>query len=501
MRHFFALAVVSTAVAADFATEIKPLLEKRCLGCHGAKLAMHGLRLDSRDAALKGGDSGAPSIVPGRAAESILIRYVSGRDKEIVMPPKGPRLSETEVALLSRWIDEGAPFGAQSAPVAETKPRSEHWSFQPVAKITPPKPKNAAWVRNPIDAFVLAKLEEKGWQPAAAAQPVQLLRRIHLDLTGLPPTLAEQDVFSRNPDVEALVNRLLERPTYGERWGRHWLDLVRYAESNGYERDGAKPEAWRYRDYVIGAFNKDTPFDRFIAEQLAGDEVDNPTAETLVALGYNRLGPWDDEPADFAEDRFDQLDDIVSTTSQVFLGLTLGCARCHNHKFDPLTAQDYYSMVAVFNGLKRPQKGRTELTLPVGASPVLAEVAAAEKSIAEEAVLAAAEFRLTGAVSDLPRRRGLAQRANQSRPPRIFPARTFARCSEDASADSRQGLSARTRSASRRACRARARAARISPVKRAHFSPPSHPRALARLARQSAHRARDRESRVAVPLR
>src|SRR6185295_9557464 len=186
-------------------------------------------------------------------------------------------------------------------------------------------------------------------------------------LNGLPPTLAEQEAFLKDPSrFEQLVDELLARPAYGERWGRHWLDLVRYAETNGYERDATKPNAWRYRDYVIRAFNNDKPYDRFILEQLAGDELSDRSNEALMATAYYRLGPWDDEPADPKEDRFDQLEDMVSTTSQVFLGLTLGCARRHNHKFEPLTSRDYYSMVAVFNGLQRPTQGRTELDRPAG---------------------------------------------------------------------------------------------------------------------------------------
>ncbi len=248
-----------------------------------------------------------------------------------------------------------------------------HWSFQPIKPPLVPQVKNTAWPRNPIDRFVVAKLEEQGWSPSPAAEPRALMRRLFLDLTGLPPTPEEQqrflDEFAKSPDaVERLVDDLLARPTYGERWARHWLDLVRYAESNGYERDAAKPFAWRYRDYVIRAFNSDKSFDRFLLEQLAGDELPEGEIrpETLVATGYYRLGPWDDEPADPKQDRYDQLDDLVNTTSEVFLGLTLGCARCHNHKFEPLTMHDYYRMVAIFEPLKRPVRGRTELTLPIG---------------------------------------------------------------------------------------------------------------------------------------
>ncbi len=250
----------------------------------------------------------------------------------------------------------------------------QHWSFQPVRQPAVPLVQDRAWVRNPIDQFVLAKLEAQGWKPAPAAEPRALLRRIYLDLTGLPPTPAEQESFLTDPSPRAfdrLVHELLSRPTYGERWARHWLDLVRYAETNGYERDATKPHVWRYRDYVIRAINDDKPFDRFLLEQLAGDELPDADAETLVASGYYRLGPWDDEPADPQEDRYDQLDDLIHTTSQVFLGLTLACARCHNHKFEPLTMHDYYRMVAIFDPLQRPRKGRLELGLPIGTRSAL----------------------------------------------------------------------------------------------------------------------------------
>jgi hypothetical protein len=244
-----------------------------------------------------------------------------------------------------------------------------HWAFQPVRRPRIPQVKDTAWVCNPVDSFILARLETKGWKPGPAAEPRALLRRVYLDLIGLPPTLAEQDGFLSDSSPERMqrvVDRLLASPHHGERWARYWLDVVRYAETNGYERDADRPFVWRYRDYVIHAFNEDKPFDRFILEQLAGDELPDSDARSLIATGYNRLGPWDDEPADPQEDHFDQLDDLVSTTGLAFLGLTLGCARCHDHKLEPLTMHDYYRLAAVFNGLKRPANGRTELTLPVG---------------------------------------------------------------------------------------------------------------------------------------
>ena len=357
----FAAVVLAAAAYAetipDFARDVQPILQARCVSCHGAKVQMHGLRLDRRRDALKGGESGAPAVVPGNSSASLMIRYISGLDPNVVMPPTGGRLTTEQIALLRAWIDRGAEWPGED--VSESAPqRPRHWAFEPIARPAVPN-LNSAWVRNPIDAFVLQKLRQRGWSPARPADGSALRRRIYMDLTGLPPTLEEQ---KRPPDVD----ELLARPSYGERWARHWLDLVRFAETNGYERDATKPNAWRYRDYVIRAFNSDKAFDRFVLEQLAGDELPDASLETFTALGYYRLGPWDDEPADPKTDRFDQLDDIVSTTSQVFLGLTLGCARCHNHKFEPLSARDYYSMLALFDGLQRPQRGRAELDLPAG---------------------------------------------------------------------------------------------------------------------------------------
>ena len=355
----------------DFAREIQPIFQERCLACHGSQTQLHGFRLDRRSDALRGGDSGVPAIVPGNSSDSLLLRYVAGLDPEVVMPPEGPPLTGEQVELLRRWIDQGAGWPQEEDPSEFQPPAaSHHWAFQPVSRPALPSVLAREWVRNPIDAFVLARLEARGWKPSPPAGPRQLLRRLYLNLVGLPPNLEEQEAFLTEPgeaSYRQTIEDLLSRPAYGERWARHWLDLVRYAESNGYERDGAKPHAWKYRDYVIRSFNRDKPFDRFVLEQLAGDELAAASAQTLIATGYFRLGPWDDEPADPQTDRFDQLDDMVSTTSQVFLGLTLGCARCHNHKFDPLTAQDYYSMVAVFNGLQRPRDGRKELDLPIGA--------------------------------------------------------------------------------------------------------------------------------------
>ncbi len=263
-----------------------------------------------------------------------------------------------------------------------------HWAFQAVKRPSVPSVKDASWCRNPIDRFVLAKLEEKGWTPAPAPPPLALLRRVHFDLTGLPPTPEEQRAFLADPSPESLdrvVAALLARPQYGERWARHWLDLARFAESNGFERDAVKPFAWRYRDWVIRAFNDDKPYDRFLVEQIAGDELPDASPDTMIATGFHRLGPWDDEPADPEQDRFDQLDDVVATTSEVFLGLTLGCARCHDHKFEPLTALDYTRMAAVFAPLSRPREGRFEVDLPLGSRDQIRAVADRDRLIASHA--------------------------------------------------------------------------------------------------------------------
>jgi len=273
-------------------------------------------------------------------------------------------------------------------PAAEEKP---NWAFQPVRRPSVAAVKDRSWVRNPIDAFILARLERAGIKPAAPADKLTLLRRTYLDVIGLPPSPEEQRAFSSDSSpraYERVVDDLLARPQYGERWARHWLDVVRYAESNGYERDGTKPFAWRYRDYVIDALNKDKPYDRFLTEQLAGDEIDGSNAETQIATTFLRLGTWDDEPADPLVDRYDQLDDVLGTTATAFLGVTLRCARCHDHKFEPFPQTDYYNMLAVFEPLKRPQKDREELDRLVGTEADLARYQAAlAKPLAQVAVI------------------------------------------------------------------------------------------------------------------
>ncbi len=277
----------------------------------------------------------------------------------------GSRYSPGRLLLLAAIISTAVYTGAAQS--AETKGRRSHtegakeevhWSFQPVKQTPIPTVRQQGWPRSPIDAFLLARLEKEGLKPAPPADKRTLLRRVYLDLIGLPPTPQEQQSFLDDPSPDAfvhVVDGLLARPEYGERWARHWLDVARYAESNGYERDGAKPNAWRYRDYVIDSFNHDKPFDQFAREQIAGDELPGSNAETQIATTFLRLGTWDDEPADFLVDRYDQLDDVLGTTATTFLALTLRCARCHDHKFEPFSQADYYRMLAVFEPLKRPE--------------------------------------------------------------------------------------------------------------------------------------------------
>jgi hypothetical protein len=325
-----------------------------------------GLRLDAGALIEKGGKHG-PAIAAGDSNSSPLIERLLSHDEDTRMPQDAKPLPAAKIELLRRWIDAGA-LHPKNEVVAKTP--SEHWAFQPVRRLTVPQVgAHQSRVRNPIDAFVLAKLEAQNLAPPPAAPPKKLLRRVHLDLIGLPPTIEEQERFDRAPVDAALdhvIDDLLSRPTYGERWARHWLDVARYADSNGYELDAEKPFVWRYRDYVVSALNHDKPFDRFVVEQLAGDELPDRTTDSMIATGFLRVGHWAAEPGDPDTDRYDQLDDIVSTTGHALLGLTIGCARCHDHKFEPLSTRDYYSMVAVFNGLERPREGRIEKTVPVG---------------------------------------------------------------------------------------------------------------------------------------
>jgi hypothetical protein len=359
-----------------FEKQVLPILGKYCLTCHGAALQMGKLDLRSLASMTRGGEQGA-AVVKGSAEKSRLFQRITDKS----MPPTEGKVTDDEARIIRDWIDGGAKT-AEAAGSGQGKAESTHWAFQPPVRPVVPKV-TLGGNENPIDAFVLARLEKASLKPAAQADRRTLLRRVYLDLIGLLPTLEEQQAFlnDRSPDAYSkVVDSLLARPQYGERWARHWLDVVRYAETNGYERDGTKPSAWRYRDYVINALNQDKGFDRFLTEQLAGDEIEGANAETQIATTFLRLGTYDDEPAEPQLDRYDQLDDVLGTTAASFLGLTLRCARCHDHKFEPLKQSEYYRMLAVFEPLKRPQENKAETDRLVGTE---AELNAYRKAMAQ----------------------------------------------------------------------------------------------------------------------
>lgn len=361
--------------APDFERDIAPILANHCLECHQPNKRSGELNLATLTALLKGGEQG-PAVVAGKSSESLLIERIKSGE----MPPPDAHetrpLTAAQSATLAAWIDAGAPWpkdrelGVHEKQVDLSKAKS-FWSFRPVVRSVLPEVMSPDRAANVLDRFVLAKLEAQQLALSSPAAKHDLLRRVSLDLRGLPPTIVEQDEFTsdESPDAyEKLLDRLFADPAYGERAARHWLDLVRYADSNGYERDGPKPSVWKYRDYVIRALNQDKPYDRFVLEQLAGDELPDTSDETLIAMGFHALGTWQDEvdPLEAAQYRADELDDMLRTTAQSFLGLTIGCARCHNHKFDPLTMVDYYSLAAILAPLNRPNQGRTDRDVPLG---------------------------------------------------------------------------------------------------------------------------------------
>lgn len=366
------LALLAGSAAADdetgrryFAEKVHPLLKAHCFKCHGGGDEVKGdFRITSRAGLLQGGHFGSAYDADDPAA-SVLLEMVSYRDADHQMPPKG-KLPEEALATLAHWIEMGAPYDPSLEIEGKAVERRgftvreedrDWWAYRPVAAGAPPEVADSAWSGNPIDAFVRARLDREGMAPNPPASPRSLIRRLTYDLTGLPPTPEEVEAFvtASEKDAESAwseaVEALLARPQYGEKWARHWLDLVRYAETNGFERDNPKPGIWRYRDYVIEAFNRNLPYDRFVIEQLAGDEIAEPTLSSLVATGYHRLMQWDDEPADREQHLYDVLADNVQTTSEAFLATTLNCARCHDHKADPVSQKDYYAFMAFFRGV------------------------------------------------------------------------------------------------------------------------------------------------------
>ena len=337
----------------DFDKQILPILSSRCFGCHGKEKQESGLRVDRRSSLLRGGDSGEAAVLVGKSDESLLVRAIAGLHDELEMPPEGERLSASEIGLIRSWIDSG--FTWPEASLKEDRDlRLDRWSFLPLRQPQPPRSR-ARWVRNPIDQFVLARLSEQRLKPSSQATNQMLLRRVTLLLHGLPPTLDQLGQFKNLDDDEnyaQLVDSVLASSHFGQRWARHWLDLVRFGETNGFEPNRERPNAWPYRDYVINALNDDLPYDQFLREQIAGDAI----GADVAATGYLVAGPWDSVKSPDKNltlmQRQDELADIINVTGTAMLGLSLGCARCHSHKFDPVSQRDYYAIQAVFAGVQ-----------------------------------------------------------------------------------------------------------------------------------------------------
>jgi hypothetical protein len=346
----------------DFGRDVAPIFAAHCTSCHGGEKQESGLRLDHRTAAMQGGDSG-PAIVAGASGKSELWHRITSDDADEQMPPakEGTRLSGEQLAKIKTWIDQGAIWPESADTSSPSK--SSHWAYQPIRRPAVPKVRSAAWTRTPIDAFIAQRLERENIAPSPDAPREVLLRRVFLDLVGLLPTADERQAFlaDTRPDAyERLVDRLLASPHFGERWGRHWLDLARYGDSNGYELDIVRPNAWRYRDWVVDAFNRDLPYDRFITEQIAGDLLPDAGLRELAATGFHRMTIKNTESGINEEDyRNREMIDRVNTTSAAVLGLTMGCAQCHSHKYDPISQQEYYRFYAFFNNVEE-----VEIDLP-----------------------------------------------------------------------------------------------------------------------------------------
>lgn len=346
---------VSAEAAEFFERSIRPVLVESCQQCHGPLKQKAGLRLDSREALIKGGETGA-AIIPGDPEKSLLIRAISYTDQDLQMPPAA-KLSNAQIADLTEWIRQGAPWPeASSDAAASSDLRAGFWAFQPITRTDAPTVKNNVWVKTPVDAFILAKLESKNLSPAPPTDKGTLLRRVTYDLIGLPPTPEEVDAFLSDESPEAfenVVERLLASPHFGERWARHWLDVVAYAETDGHEYDVEKPNAWRYRDYVVRALNDDLPYDRFMTEHFAGDQIDcrlgsdGQQNEAILGTGFYYLGEVLNSPVDSDQALADRTDRQIDVISKAFLGLTVSCARCHYHKSDPISQEDYYALAGI----------------------------------------------------------------------------------------------------------------------------------------------------------
>lgn len=353
-----------------FEKQIRPLFIEHCSECHGEDTQESDLRLDSYAGIIRGGGSG-PAIVPGKPEQSLLLSAVGYADEALQMPPGG-KLPAKSIALLTRWVAMGAPHPKSAEPLVpkasdardELAEAKQFWAFQPVVRPKIPAPEQSGWVKNPLDAFVLADLEAHHLAPAPPATKRVLIRRATFDLIGLPPTPEEIEAFLADESPQAfarVVDRLLASPHYGERWGRHWLDVARYADSNGLDENVAHGNAWRYRDYVIDAFNEDKPYDQFLIEQIAGDLISEGPGdvEPLIATGFLVLGPKVLAEQDTVKLRMDIIDEQIDTFGKAFLGLTLGCARCHDHKFDPISTRDYYALAGIFKSTRTMESLKT----------------------------------------------------------------------------------------------------------------------------------------------
>ena len=379
---------------AFFNNKVHHVLEKNCFKCHGhsEKEYKGGLWLESRMNALKGGDISRDIVDWKNPSNSVLLKHINWVDDEHQMPPK-KQMSQSDIDIITEWVSRGLPYDPYKENIIVIKNEvndetKNFWSFRPLAKPQLPTVKDTKWVRNDVDKFILTKLEDKGMKPNGEADKIALVRRAYYDLIGLPPTPEEIREFTSNSSPDAykkLIDKLLASKHYGEKWGRHWMDIVRFAETNSYERDGKKPHAWKYRQWVIDSFNNDKPYDRMVLEQLAGDEIPNPTAESITATGYYRLGIWDDEPADRIQAMYDDYDDIIKTTSEGFMGLTASCARCHNHKLDPFPMANYYGLLSFFHNIKPYSRGGQENSILTNviseekAKPIIAENKRREK--------------------------------------------------------------------------------------------------------------------------
>ena len=362
--------------AVNFDRDIEPVFAARCHVCHGPAQQMQGLRLDRGADALRGGYAG-PVIIPGNSAESKLILMITGALDGKIMPPAGDGLTEREISLLRAWIDQGAVWSdSDEHPTPDAVQTPAHWAFQAVSRPEPPAVKDGSWIRNPVDRFILERLDREGVEPSPEASRATLARRLSLDLTGLPLTLEEQEEFlsdDRPGAYEDLVDYLLESPHYAERWARLWLDLARYADSDGFRGDNIRPHAWRYRHWVILAFDRDMPFDQFTREQIAGDILPDRKVDQHVATGFHRNTPTNTEGGSDPEEwRVEQVINRTNTVGTVWLGLTVGCAQCHDHKYDPLTQKDYYRLFAFFNDL---EEVNIDAPLPGERGPYLAALA------------------------------------------------------------------------------------------------------------------------------